>query len=402
MPSPTSRLRLLKQAPGSNFDSWGAQLNAGALDLADEAWGVAGITVAANVVLPATNYLSDVARRLVLVLTGAGGFTVTTPAVDKPYFIINQCAANVTVTPAGGSGAVVRAGTAVWWYCDGTNGFVADMTLDRVRAPAANVPLGGFRLTGVGNPVNLQDASTKAYVDAAIISGSIGFTPVEQGGGASQLTNKIYIGHDGTSPRIQVDSTDFGRIALESRAVNTGTGLTGGGDLSADRTIAIAAGGVGTTQLADSGVTTPKISNTAVTNAKLANMAEGSIKGRTRFTGTGEPEDLGFSQVLAIVNAALASSLGTSGYTTLVSGLIIQWGFNAKPETSNSNGDTAHAITFPITFPNQTYTVVATAFSGDVPGAGAVVRDVTTSGCAVNLRGNASTPYAINYIAFGV
>ena len=42
------------------------------------------------------------------------------------------------------------------------------------------------------------------------------FTPVQQGGGTGQLASKLYFGFDGGGVRVQVDFTDFGRIALES------------------------------------------------------------------------------------------------------------------------------------------------------------------------------------------
>lgn len=44
------------------------------------------------------------------------------------------------------------------------------------------------------------------------------FTAVQQGGGASQGTNKVYIGWDGGGGRLraQVDATDLGRLALQS------------------------------------------------------------------------------------------------------------------------------------------------------------------------------------------
>lgn len=45
---------------------------------------------------------------------------------------------------------------------------------------------------------------------------SLGFTPVQQGGGTKQGTNKIYIGWDGTFLRAQVDKSDFGGLAFKS------------------------------------------------------------------------------------------------------------------------------------------------------------------------------------------
>jgi len=49
---------------------------------------------------------------------------------------------------------------------------------------------------------------------------NIGFTPVQQGGGASQLGSKLYLGWDGAQLRFQVDSTDKGRLVSESNFFN--------------------------------------------------------------------------------------------------------------------------------------------------------------------------------------
>ena len=200
MPSPTSRLRLLKQEPGSNFDSWGTQLNTGALDMLDEAFGVAAITVGADVTLDVDNYLTDEARRLVLHLTGAGGFTVTTPAVDKPYLVVNDCAANVTITPSGGTGVTVRAGVASWVWCDGTNGKIVDTTLDKVATAAADVALGGNKLTGVGTATDATDAATLsnrldqfAAPNASVDMGSQRITGVAAGVDGTDGVNKAQV-----------------------------------------------------------------------------------------------------------------------------------------------------------------------------------------------------------------
>jgi hypothetical protein len=78
----------------------------------------------------------------------------------------------------------------------------------------------------------------------------------------SQLTEYDGLSQDGYLPYVLNGVTykvRFGNIASvgavpSSRTITGGGGLTGGGDLSADRVISIAAGGVGFSQLADSGV----------------------------------------------------------------------------------------------------------------------------------------------------
>lgn len=73
----------------------------------------------------------------------------------------------------------------------------------------------------------------------------------------------------GSIPPSQVTGT----AVVQSRVVGSGTGLVGGGDLSTDRTLGIAAGGVGTTQLADDAVNAAKIAAGAVGNAEVASGA---------------------------------------------------------------------------------------------------------------------------------
>ena len=49
-----------------------------------------------------------------------------------------------------------------------TTAFVRSTRLDQLAAPAADIALGGFRLTGLGDPQGAQDAVTKAYVDLTV------------------------------------------------------------------------------------------------------------------------------------------------------------------------------------------------------------------------------------------
>jgi hypothetical protein len=49
-----------------------------------------------------------------------------------------------------------------------TTAFVRSTRLDQLAAPAADLGLGGYRLTGLGDPQGAQDAVTKAYVDLTV------------------------------------------------------------------------------------------------------------------------------------------------------------------------------------------------------------------------------------------
>jgi hypothetical protein len=74
------------------------------------------------------------------------------------------------------------------------------------------------------NPHGVTVAQLNTYdgptIDTKIANATnavkIGFTPVQQGGGANQGSNKIYLGWDGSRLRLQVDSTDIGGIVSYS------------------------------------------------------------------------------------------------------------------------------------------------------------------------------------------
>lgn len=64
--------------------------------------------------------------------------------------------------------------------------------------------------------------STALITSGAVYSGlaakqaNLGFTPVQQGGGTGQLTNKVYIGWSGSRLKAHVDNTDMGNIVFDN------------------------------------------------------------------------------------------------------------------------------------------------------------------------------------------
>ena len=81
---------------------------------------------------------------------------------------------------------------------------------------------------GLGNVDNTSDLakpiSTATQTALNAKQDSLGFPPVQQGGGTGQFGNKIYLGWSSVGLCVQVDSTDLGAIALINSAPTfTGT-----------------------------------------------------------------------------------------------------------------------------------------------------------------------------------
>ena len=82
--------------------------------------------------------------------------------------------------------------------------------------------------TYVESPIVGTDAANKAYVD-----GRTTFTPVQQGGAAGMLDNKIYIGWSGGQLIGQVDTVPLGQFMFGSAMPVINARLTFAGDLAA-------------------------------------------------------------------------------------------------------------------------------------------------------------------------
>ena len=121
----SARLRLRLQATGGNVNTWGALLNAAAIQLIEDSiCGLANVTVStADVTLSTNNGATDTARMAIIVLGGSPttGFNCIVPALPKLYLVINNTGQIMTVKTAGGAGIAIPVASNQWLACDGTN-----------------------------------------------------------------------------------------------------------------------------------------------------------------------------------------------------------------------------------------------------------------------------------------
>lgn len=125
-----------------------------------------------------------------------------------------------------GTGNRIPAGTNVYYTADGFWDCMAGSPVTGIKGcRESTYRRGNVDITpeniGLENVDNTSDAdkpiSTAVQQALSKKQDLLGFTPIQQGGGAGQGTNKIYIGW-GTDAKLhlQVDGTDLGTIALSS------------------------------------------------------------------------------------------------------------------------------------------------------------------------------------------
>src|SRR6185312_421708 len=140
-------------------------------------------------------------------------------------------------------------------------------------------------------PIAQFDTPLQTFGDARW-NAKLNFTPVQQGGGAGQLTNKVYVGWNGADVTMQVDATGMGAIASKAW--------------------------VATTTVANAN---------KLTNARNIALT-GTVTGSANFDGSG--------------NIALATSIGAAALSTaMTNGLDAA--LAARPQNNATN---AASITF--------------------------------------------------------
>ena len=179
-----------------------------------------------------------------------------------------------------------------------------DQTWGGVKTFSSNIVGNITGNSGTATNANNLGGKAPSYYQQAL-----GFTPIQQGGGAGQGTNKIFIGWQGPYLRCQVDATDFGTSFPMNINGNSGTAT----NLATARTI--------------NGVAFDGSANITVGDPTAVKL--------TAFTGTN-------------VN------VGTNGYQKLPNGLITQWGTYSGTLSHGA----LYTATFPIAFPNACLKVI--------------------------------------------
>lgn len=147
----TSRIKMNKQATGSNANTWGSVLNSEVFSIADQA--IAGYTsVSVDIDGPIILSVEDGAvsrgRNKIIELKGTltSAKALEVPAASREYTIINNSSGSFSctfkVTGGGDSGTAVNQGIATKLYCNGTSVNLAtgEIATRAIGVCATNVP----------------------------------------------------------------------------------------------------------------------------------------------------------------------------------------------------------------------------------------------------------------------
>ena len=164
----------------------------------------------------------------------------------------------------------------------------------------------------------------------------------------------------------------------------------------------------------DAGVTAAKIANKTIILDKIQNISPGYVLGKGHGQSTGSPQEILIDNDLLSVNtnhntvvSAKAvkdyvdnggSSLITSGYQYLPSGLLMQWGTTSF---NSADGASGTIRSFPIAFPTACFSITANDYGAGANSVSIVASSVSQLTCWGKNSTGAYTTTVIKYIAIG-
>ena len=210
MSSYTSRIRLEKQTPGQNENTWGTVLNDNVIDLVDDSIAAyTTITVSSvAVTLTQSDGASDQARSAFLDISGTltGNVNVIIPALSKGYDIRNSTSGSFTVNmkTATGSGQIIPQGQSIAVVCDGVS--VRDTETPGIRSTST--------------VVNVSVATSLIDIKVPVaISGTVSITGGLAVSAASTFSSNITMKSESEVRFADADSSHY--IALQAPATVT-------------------------------------------------------------------------------------------------------------------------------------------------------------------------------------
>jgi hypothetical protein len=237
--------------------------------------------------------------------------------------------------------------------------------------------------TGAVGPIGLTGPTGAAAL--------LAFTPVQQGGGVGQATNKVYIGWSGSGLKAQVDNTDEGVFGmLPATQTWTGTNSFNG--------VLYANAGVASAWIT---ATTINASGAIASAAGLSGVSLNTYSGNIQANGARVRSNYGArgsGDSWACVTLSDYSLYGAqSGYNIFPNGLIIQWIVANLPIQQTTT------LSFPITFPSYAAAVTGNLGYyinlGDSPVIGC--QALSNSQFAASLAGDYGGSEACWFIAIG-
>jgi len=228
-------------------------------------------------------------------------------------------------------------------------------------APTTTTPAVADNSTRIADTAWVRSQGYLASITAAMVLSALGFTPVQQGGGAGQSANKVFIGWDAAGGRLraQVDATDFGDIAWES-------------DLASYLP-----------------VNNPVVGGQMNITGSAIIPAPSAADNSTRVPNT--------AWVQALLATDFACSLGANGWQRLASGLIIQWGnITAQQQVLTT-------FNFPRAFTAACYVLLCSKGSGITAAGEYVVGADVISASQFNVlnTGPTSAVQGVHFLAIG-